>query len=219
MVPVTEGHEVSRRHGAAVHDDYTHGILSEIEAGRPVSQRSLASRLGIALGLTNLLLRRLVRKGLVRVSRIQPNRVGYFLTPTGIAEKARMSRVYFQDSVEFYRSARERLRTSLLDLSRHWPEAPTGVPPTRSVVFLGTGEVAEIAYVCLQETDLQLVGVVDFQGRERFFGVPVYPAVTFTAEMISQGATGVVAIALNDSEQVHQFLAQAGFSAGQVYWI
>ena len=42
--------------------------------------------MGIALGLINLLVRRLVRKGWVRIIRIKPNRVRYLLTPVGIAE-------------------------------------------------------------------------------------------------------------------------------------
>ncbi len=78
------------------HEQYEHQILNAIDASQSLSQRSLASSLGIALGLTNLLVRRLVRKGWVRVTRIKPNRVGYFLTPAGVAEKTRLSRLYLQ---------------------------------------------------------------------------------------------------------------------------
>jgi DNA-binding MarR family transcriptional regulator len=52
----------------------------------PRSQRSLSRDMGIALGLTNLIIRRLVHKGWVRIIRIKPNRVRYLLTPAGIAE-------------------------------------------------------------------------------------------------------------------------------------
>jgi DNA-binding MarR family transcriptional regulator len=68
------------------HDQFTHRILTEIEADNRLSQRSLSRDLGIALGLTNLIIRRLVRKGWVRIIRIKPNRVRYLLTPAGIAE-------------------------------------------------------------------------------------------------------------------------------------
>lgn len=211
MFPVTDGHEVSKRRSAA-HDRYAHHILTEIDAGRPISQRSLSTSLGVALGMTNLLLRRLVRKGWVRVSRIQPNRVGYFLTPTGMAEKARMSRAYFQDSVRLYASARDRLRQSFANLSRDRPE--------RRIVFLGTGEVAEIAFVCLQETDLELVGVIDFQGRSRFFGVRVHPAVAFRVEHLERrdGQLPLV-VAFNDTEENRRFLDRSGIGTEGVYWI
>lgn len=146
------------------HLEYEHQILTALESDRPHSQRSLASSLGIALGLTNLLIQRLVSKGWVRVVQIKPNRFRYFLTPTGMAEKARMSRLHLQASVKFYISARDRIRESL---------SAVGAPATR-IVFFGTGEVAEIAYVCLQETDLHLVGVAGDGARRQFFGLPVH---------------------------------------------
>ena len=144
------------------HDQHTHRLLSEIEAGQDLSQRSLARNLGIALGLTNLLVRRLVRKGWVRMIHIKPNRVSYLLTPTGIVEKARMSRDSLQYSVRFYAEARERIRDRFAELSAEWPS--NNGSSEKRIVFLRTGEVAEIGYVCLQETDLQLVAAINDHG-------------------------------------------------------
>lgn len=203
----------------SAHDRYSHQILSEIEGSHALSQRSLASRLGIALGMTNLLVNRLVRKGWVRVSRVRPNRLAYFLTPKGIAEKAAMSQAYFQDSVRFYASARERVGRQLANLSAEWP-AGRRVAGRKSIVFLGTGEVTEIAYICLQETDLQLTGVIDFQGRSRFFGVPVHAAATLNAENIrTVVATGGFIVAFSDTEATRGFLERTGWSGVDVLWI
>jgi DNA-binding MarR family transcriptional regulator len=219
MVPVSQGHEVSRQRNAS-HDRYAHQILSEIEAGKPISQRSLANNLGIALGMTNLLLRRLVRKGLIRVSQVRPNRLGYFLTPTGIAEKSRMSRMYFQDSVRLYASARDRLRANFADLSREWPVENGQLEAPKRLFFLGSGEVAEIAYVCLQETDLELAGVFDFQGRQRFFGAPVYSAAATSAEEAASIVHGgAVLVAFGDSEPVRTFLDRTGLPIDRVFWM
>lgn len=210
---------MSKRRSAA-HDEYAHQILSEIEAGTAVSQRSLASNLGIALGMTNLLLRRLIRKGWVRVSHIKPNRVGYFLTPTGMAEKARMSRNYFRYSVQYYASARDRLRARFDDLSRRWPGgAAEAAARGKRIVFLGSGEVAEIGYVCLQETDLNLIGVIDFQGRARFFGAPLLPAADTDALRQYLASTGAIVVAFNESEQLQAYLDGAGIPAERVFWI
>ena len=95
------------------HDQHVHRLLTEIETHAQVSQRSLAQSLGIALGLTNLLLHRIVRKGWVRMVHIKANRVRYLLTPAGLAEKARMSRDSLNYSVRFYAEARDRIRASL----------------------------------------------------------------------------------------------------------
>lgn len=201
----------------SLQEQYAHRILSEIASGHPISQRALAGNLGIALGMTNLLVRRMIRKGWVRVSRVRPNRLAYFLTPSGLAEKARMSRDHFQNSVRLYASARDRIRASFDTLSRQWPG---GAAPRKPLVFLGTGEVAEIAYVCLQETDLELVGVVDFQGRQRFFGVPLCHALAIDSAGVAWLRDGPpVVVAFSDAEQVHRFLEDAGIAREQVFWI
>jgi len=163
----------------ATHDDYTHHILTAIESGRPVTQRSLSRDLGVALGLTNLLLRRLISKGYVKVSGIQRKRVAYLITPAGIAEKSRVSRAYVENTVRLYTETRERIRSSFDALSAAWPADPQGNGDgadkrgEKRIVFYGAGEVAEIGYVSLQRTDLRLVGVVDDFVKAPFFGLAV----------------------------------------------
>ena len=192
------------------HEQYEHQILTAIDGGQSLSQRSLASSLGIALGLTNLLIRRLVRKGWVRVRRIRPNRVAYFLTPTGVTEKARLSRLYLQYSIRFYTTARVRIRESL---------ATVGGPDTR-IVFYGTGEVAEIAYVCLQETPLQLVGVVADTNGRTFFGLPVY-----SVDDLCDGAVGgtpfdrLVVASFENREASVARLQALGVAPERVHWL
>ncbi|MDQ3068401.1 MAG: hypothetical protein M3R55_01570 [Acidobacteriota bacterium] len=157
---------------ATDHENHTLRILDAFGAGLEVSQRSLASELGIALGLTNLLIKGLVRHGCVRIIHIKPNRVRYFVTPAGIAEKTRMTRAYLERSVQFYREARERIRQQFAVLSSTWPA--DAQPGEKRIVFHGAGEVAEIGYVCVGETDLRLVGVVDDTRAKPFFGLTVH---------------------------------------------
>jgi DNA-binding MarR family transcriptional regulator len=156
---------------APIHEHHVRRILDAFELKDDVSQRSLAKELGVALGLTNLLVKRLVRKGWVRVIRIRPNRVRYFITPAGIIEKTRMSRAYLESSVQFYRQTRDRIQQEFSTLSTNWPG--NGAAPPKRIVFYGAGEVAEIGYICLGETDLQLVGVVDPARTKPFFGMNV----------------------------------------------
>lgn len=201
------------------HDQHTHRLLTELEAGNGISQRSLSRNLGIALGLTNLLIRRLARKGWIRVVQIRPNRVRYLLTPAGIAEKARMTRLYFNNSVRFYAEARDRIRQQFAHLSATWAfdgEATTG---DKRVVFFGAGEVAEIGYICLQGTDLRLVGVVDDEVKS-FFDVPV-----FERRQLGPGEVGgqpydyLVVMSFADVEKTRKRLEKRGLPPDRVYWI
>lgn len=152
------------------HGPHIRGLLVEIESGQAVSQRHLSSRLGIALGLTNLLLRRIVAKGWVKVVRVRPNRVCYLLTPAGVLEKARLTREYLEGTLQFYTDARERVRDRFRELSTELD----GLGLPKRIVFYGAGEIAEIGYVSLQETDLELVAVVDPARTKPFFGLPVH---------------------------------------------
>jgi len=102
---------------------------------------------------------------------VKPNRVRYLITPAGVAEKTRMSLDYFDSSLQFYRQTRNRIQEEFLGLSTGWPRDATGAG--KRIVFYGSNEVAEIGYVCLSETDLELVGIVDSTRTKPFFGLGV----------------------------------------------
>jgi DNA-binding MarR family transcriptional regulator len=196
----------------------TRDLLEAIEARPDATQRSLASRMGIALGLTNLLVRGLVAKGWIKVTHVKPHRVRYLLTPTGVAEKARLSHQAFLNSVERYRTARIRLQQAFDQLSAGWVDAEESAGAKR-IVFYGTGELAEIGYVCLQETDLELVGVVDDRGRTRFFGLPIVAAAATSTELpevFSQAR--VLVMSTSGREQTRANLSRLGL-AERATWI
>lgn len=139
-------------------------LLTELERDGAVTQRSLATKLGVALGLTNLYLKRLARKGYVKVTTIPSHRIRYLLTPQGFAEKSRLTYLYMQYSLSHYRDMRARLRDTL--------SRATGNGVQRVVIF-GTGEFAEMAYLSLREMDLTLVGFIDEGEVETFLSYPV----------------------------------------------
>jgi len=198
------------------HSDPTYRLLEQIEASPDVSQRSIASSLGIALGLTNSLVRGLIHRGWVRAINIKPHRVQYLITPTGIAEKARLSRAAFRNSVERFAVARERVQETFHQVSREWP----GPVRNKPIIFYGAGEVAEIGYICLQETDLNLIAVIDDQGRSRFFGVPVYPASALREVLTAAPSEArIIVMSLAQTETIREDLAAIPDYRNQVTWV
>ena len=87
-------------------------LLSSIERDSAITQRKLAGHLGIALGLANAYLRRCIRKGFVKVTRVPLNRYAYYLTPQGFVEKSRLTADYFSASLNFFRRAARRLQSA-----------------------------------------------------------------------------------------------------------
>jgi len=126
------------------------------------SQRDLARDLNISLGLVNSFVKRLVKKGYFKITHIPKNRVRYILTPQGAAEKTRLTYLYIQHSYQFYKSARQKLRNLFDELESEGQ---------KRIVFYGAGELAEIAYISLQETSIELAAIVDDQKiGKRFVG-------------------------------------------------
>lgn len=139
-------------------------LLSEVERNAAVTQRSLSSKLGVALGLTNLYLKRLARKGYIRIRASPGNRIQYLLTPQGLGEKSRLTNQYIKYSLSYYRDIRIRLKGMLSPLD--------GVSGQRVVIY-GTGELAELAYLSLRDLNLTCVGFVDGASRGSFLSYPV----------------------------------------------
>lgn len=141
-------------------------LLQAVEGMRNVTQRRLASDLGIALGLTNSYLKRCVRKGLVKIKQVPANRYAYYLTPKGFAEKSRLTATYLTTSFDFYRTASRGCKEVFDDCEKNgW----------RSVVLCGMSELCEIALVRIHESDIELQGIYAPQfDRLSFLGFPVY---------------------------------------------
>lgn len=140
-------------------------LLEAVQQDSHVTQRGLASQLGIALGLANIYLRRLMHKGYIKVANIQPNRLAYLITPSGIAEKARLTYEFMDYSLHLYKEVRQHLRAVLQEC------AAAG----RDVAIYGRGEAAELAYLSLKESGLEPVAIFDAESGDDFLGMPVRP--------------------------------------------
>ena len=198
-------------------ESYTRQILARVHDNQAVSQRSLASELGIALGLANLLLRRMANQGLIRLVHIRPNRVLYLITPSGIAEKARMTVAYVSRNVQSYRDTRDRIRSRFTAISLECDADGTG---RKDIVFYGADEVAEIGYVCLQDTDLKLVGVVDRVGERTFFGLPVGLSASLNGLTLDRRPFDrLIVMSFARADAIVADLRAAGVPADRVSWL
>lgn len=142
-------------------------ILEELSSNGHVTQRELSHKVGIALGLANFYIKRLVQKGYVEVVYLERNRLGYLITPQGVVEKSRLTYSYIQRSYGYVRKVRISIRERLKVLSRE------GV---RTVVIYGGGDIAEVTYLAIQEVGMKLAGVVDGSRAGRpFLGYTIQP--------------------------------------------
>ena len=125
-------------------------LLAELQSSPHLSQRRLATRLGISLGATNLLLRSMMRKGHIRMSHAHWRRWLYALTPTGFYRKVQLTLAYVQRFLDQYQQIRGTLRSEL---------EPLGLNVESRVAIYGTGELAEMVYLGLQEFEIEEVDI------------------------------------------------------------
>jgi DNA-binding MarR family transcriptional regulator len=136
------------------------GLLESVERDGAKSQRRLAGELDIALGLVNAYIRRCIKKGLVKVTQAPAGRIAYYLTPSGFAEKSRLTIEYLSYSFSFFRHAKADC-SAVIELAR--------ARGFSRVVIAGRSDLAEIAAIFGLESDVKIDAVVDSKSTEPQF--------------------------------------------------
>jgi DNA-binding MarR family transcriptional regulator len=139
-------------------------LLQELEKNPIISQRELSHKFGIALGVTNACLKRMGRRGWIRITGFNHHKIGYYLTPKGFAEKAKLTLHLISWTVQHYSTLKDFIGKRLLEMENEGIER---------IVFYGVSDEMEVAYITLQGVNLKLVGIVEDEGKftqKKIFG-------------------------------------------------
>jgi DNA-binding MarR family transcriptional regulator len=118
-------------------------LLEHIESDPDVTQASLATQLGVAVGTVNWHLKRLIEKGYVKIKRAERKKLRYIITPEGIALRALLTVDYIEQQFLLYRNTRQRVREHLEHIKAAGFER---------VSVHGEGDVADICRLsCLEQ--------------------------------------------------------------------
>ncbi|MFC1788665.1 winged helix-turn-helix transcriptional regulator [Thermodesulfobacteriota bacterium] len=179
-------------------------ILEELDNDYTPSQRDLSKTLNISLGLVNSFVRRLANKGYFKITTIPKNRVMYILTPKGTAEKTRLTYQYIQYSFGFYRKARNNLQKVFKELMAQ---------SVKRVVFYGVSDLAEIAYISLQETPIKMAAMVDKKniGKIFFGNMVMSPSI-----LESLSFDRILITSINEDDMAMENLLKKGISRNKI---
>ena len=148
------------------HDDISYRLLDELDKESFISQRALADRLGIALGLVNAYIKRLYKKGHIKIRKFPRNRIKYIITPQGFAEKSRLTYKYMQFSIKYFKEIRQKIEVAYAQM------IGAGV---NKILLWGDGELAELCYISTRGFPIEIVGVVGEKRVDKgFFDCHVY---------------------------------------------
>lgn len=140
-------------------------LLEEVDATSNLSQRKLAGSLGIALGVANVLVRKVAKKGYIRITQRGWRRWAYVLTPAGMSRKLQLTMEYMENILDHYKKVRRMLRD---DLSR------LPLDPESRVAIVGATGLAELTYLALLEMGITRIDVFSpeptVQPSVRFLG-------------------------------------------------
>lgn len=147
-------------------DDINLKLLDELTKESVITQRALADRLGVALGLVNAYLKRLYKKGYIKIKNLPRNRIGYIITPQGFSEKARLTYGYMRRSAQYFKEMRRKIEHTYSVMMS------SGI---KNILLWGDGEIAELCYISTRGLPLKIVGVVDGESVESgFYGGNIY---------------------------------------------
>ena len=117
-------------------------VIEEISQHKDLTQRKISHKLGLSLGMTNLILKRLANKGYIKVKGLNRRKVQYILTPKGFAEKTKKSYRYFLKTIHSLKEMKEKIRELI------FVEYKKG---RTYFVVLGDGELADIIELSLKD--------------------------------------------------------------------
>ncbi|UCD55346.1 MAG: winged helix-turn-helix transcriptional regulator [Candidatus Omnitrophota bacterium] len=129
-------------------------LLEEISKNASLSQRKLSQSLGLALGMTNACLKKMINKGLVKAKGINHKRIAYYLTPEGFSEKTKLTYHFLEHTIKYYSRLKNNISAKLALLSEIGH---------RRIVCYGAGEVMEVAFIILNSFNFEflVLGIVD----------------------------------------------------------
>lgn len=179
-------------------------LMTELEKGEPISQREIAGRLGIALGLVNSYLKSLVKKGMVQVKAYPRNQFAYLLTPKGVAEKSHLAYLHLSNYHKLYRITRQDSMALFRGLQQR------GVKQVR---FCGVDYLTEITYLSLCEAGLELSLVMDVEAGDSFLG----RTIVSIADGVRDQAGPIVITCLPRAGELKAALLEHGVAEEDIY--
>ncbi len=128
-------------------DEIAYKLLDEFIKEDSVSQRALADRLGIALGLVNAYIKRLCKKGHIKIKTLPRNRIKYIVTPQGFTEKTRLAYKFMHYSILYFKDTRKKIERTYEAMLK------SGI---KKVLLFGDGELAELCYISTRGFPLKI---------------------------------------------------------------
>ena len=178
-------------------------VLEEINQNPELTQRQLSRRIGVALGVGNLLLKNLAKKGYIKVTHLSWKRWIYVITPKGMTRKVNLTLSYIESFLGHYRRVRKILKENLNSLTLN---------KESKVAIVGTGELAELAYLALLDIGVDEIDMFGNEGDKHIFlGMDVISVQNIKVEDYSK-----IVVTSEDIDVINESLKEKSVESSQI---
>lgn len=123
-------------------------VLQQIQDNEYITQRDLAQVTGMSLGTINILLKKMITTGLIKIEKLNPQKIKYILTPEGMAEKAAKT---YQYIVKSYNNI-SKMQKAIISIIEE--QKDKGI---KAIYFFGDDdEVYKIIQLVLNQTSIKI---------------------------------------------------------------
>ena len=123
-------------------DEREFELINILGADLGSNQREISRHMNLSLGMINMLIRRLIAKGYIRIEQLNKRKVQYILTPKGFSEKMRKSVKYTMKTISSIGLIKNRVKGILLDLYKGG---------TRDFHFFGNPDICLLVEMIFRE--------------------------------------------------------------------
>ena len=126
--------------------DSEYKVIEILNNNNNATQRDIAQKTGLSLGLTNIIIKRLITKGFVKVKNMNKKKILYHLTPKAMIEKTQRTYNYFERTVKDVVSIKEKIQKAII---QKWNGQ------FNEIIIVGKDEIKEIAKWAVQNLNHQ----------------------------------------------------------------
>jgi DNA-binding MarR family transcriptional regulator len=175
--------EIKLADSKSIFSDNEYTIMSEIVENENVTQRELSKKLGISVSTVNVLVNKMIKEGLIKMTQVSQKQVFYMLTPIGMMEKAKKTVSYLKGHYRAIFETKEKIKTIFQALDQEHDAI---------FVLLGEDEMAEIMGIAVTEFNSKQnqasVNVLNKKNRNEIknFKSPVLVHMTVNEEILKE---------------------------------
>lgn len=183
----------------SVFSDNEYTIMLEIAENENLTQRELSKKLGVSVSTVNVLMNKMIREGLIKMTQVSSKQVLYMLTPVGMMEKAKKTVNYLKIHYRAIFQTKEKIKSILEELAQD-----------HDVVFIliSEDEMGEMIEIAVDEFNFSHIDsnivVIDKKNLDSVKGF-IYPALVHMSldeEVLNKYSEGTKLKFINLSERL-----------------